>query len=375
MKETLAVIAMAAISIALFAANFASADPGDQTDDSGINPNWVTPGHYHHDNSTQEASCPPPVVEACKCPILPDCPVFDLVESGPSTQEDLQRTSMYYRKFVRRIFDKRRLQPDLSDESFMIRSIQFRLSKQQVEKLKEARTASETDNVVSEIVEQSGENVYYAMAEGSCDSLYSFIVATKLNTILLCVLVAILMIVAISKICNIWWFYVALLSILIIAYSMTYRDCNNRLEVESLVTAFKYDQKNPCLGLSSLFSSITNKISDRENNCKNYLQHLHGLERNICDPLEVTVEMFGRIPTKYFGNIVDEIISIINSAHQKFGWLGPLRITVVIPVFILGLVMICSKFSLIAIFINWIRNRLITPAIATATDQPVGLTK
>ncbi|KXJ72120.1 uncharacterized protein LOC115260809 [Aedes albopictus] len=354
MKERLPFIAISCLGIALLVANVASTD----VDDSDIiNPNWVKPGHYHHHGSrSEEASCPPPVVEECKCPILPDCPVFDPVESGPSKQEDLQKTFVYYRKFVRRIFDERRLQADLEDESFMVRNIQFRISKQQVEKLKEARTPSEIDDVLTEIVEQSKENVYYAMAEGACRSLYSFIVATQQNGVFLYGVlpaIALLVIVAIAKRFNMRWWIVAPLCALIGTYIMTYRDCNNRLELQSLIKVMKRgdDQSNPCKQLTSWFSS------GAEANCMDYLQNVHGLKRAFCDPSEVAIEMLARLPMKYFGVVVDETNSIIDSVSSKFGWMRTILMGTSIMGLIYTIVTTCIPSSLIAGFKYWRLDR------------------
>lgn len=355
-------IGLACFVTALLSTSTSFAAAANRVDDSDIiNPNWVKPG-WKNDVQDGEhpvaVECPP--AKECRCPPVPDCPEREKVEL-PASHEQYRNAFVAYRKFFRRVFDEGKFEMDLADPSFQVRNIQFRISEPQAKRLKEVRTVDDIDAIVTEIVEQSEGSTYFAMAEGMCRKLFLIYVSAFESTFFLYwVLPALVMAVIfiIGKVFKVKLWIVAMLLCIQISYVITYQDCNNRMQLNSLAKVLKMEKiENPCENIhltSTWYGKLLYKNS--EANCIEQLRIVHGLERDYCDPSEVFVELVTKVPMKSFELTVNKIVIMLTKDLDSLGWGGALlQYVVVIILGVLFLVVTC--YAAINIGGQWLTTR------------------
>ncbi|XP_062563608.1 uncharacterized protein LOC134226681 [Armigeres subalbatus] len=344
MKATFQLFALACFIIGPIT-GFASLDGNDDSDI--INPNWVKPGWKDHHKPKPPKE---PIREECKCPVVAECPK-DAQPVKATGQED-RNALVFYRKFVRRVFDEDKLIADPEDDSLKLRNIQFKISQSQINKLQEARTAKEIDAVVTEIVEQSEGSVYYEMAEKICWSILSLYNKAVQNTIILYLVspvIVILLMLSVAKVFHIrLWILIPLLAILI-TYVITYRDCNNRLELESLakLMGIGYDADTCRQHTTSNFLGwIFQKDTKAE--CMEHLRQTYRLKRDFCDPSEVFIEMVAKLQLTYFETIVHKLLSIFKTSTSSSGFVESIFICIFILLMVYLILTVGIKYGLYA---------------------------
>lgn len=316
-------------------------------DDSDIiKPNWVKPSHHYRAKAADQCQCPkvPECPEVTKCPELPKCPE-ESSSKKPSTDDGVNyRLALNsFRKFLIRLFDERKLEVDEKND-FRLRNVQFKATELQISKIKEAQSVRELDDVVAGIVEQSEGSIYRSMAENLCWDLVTWYGSAIQSTVFMYVIVPAVVILLLLVICRAFriplWFLIIVVCLLI-TYVSTYRDCNNRLELESLTTLMKKPPgSDPCAEYQQSGSCwVSWWCKDKKAECIERLQEEYGLKRTVCDPSEVFIEMVAKLQLQYFETFVEKMVSIFENSTAKHGWLKSIGI----GIFILGVLYVVIK--------------------------------
>lgn len=313
-------------------------------DDSDIiNPNWVKPGNRHR----VIAQDPNPTAQ-CICPDVPECPTESVNEHAAVEAENSRLALVFFRKFLVRLFDDRQLVMD-ENKTFKLRNVQLRITEHQLKRIKEAGTARELDDVVTRVVEQSKDSIYQSMAENLCWDLVAWYGTATSSSIFRYVIVptiVIILVLIFGKILGIslWVFIPALF--FIITYVLTYRDCNNRIELESLTKFMNTDGSNPCANSGRSGWWFTRKYNEAE--CIQHLMEKHGLKRSFCDPSEVLVEMIAKLHLQYFETFVMRMVSIFKLSTASSGIIETFAICVFILFLLYILMTHAIKYGLFA---------------------------
>ncbi|XP_055594415.1 uncharacterized protein LOC129745384 [Uranotaenia lowii] len=300
-------------------------------DDDFINPSWVKPDIWR---SQKRRDPEPPKVECekvtkpCQCPPAPVCLSPD------------QRTMHSYRKFVTRLFDENLLEKEV-DSDYLVRKIQLKITNGQLTQLKTAQSIGDIDAVIASIVEQSGKMTFYERYQLIAFNLKDFfrglgnsIFFLQFATPVLYIIVGYLLITLLSRMMQINRWFLLLLLLAGISYSMSYEDCNRKLEAEALARVSFNKIRNPCKENNSGWLDYLNPLNmfseSNERKCYRHLLDTHNLHIGQCNPAQVVVQMIGSLQMEYFEVVIEKTTQMLSQSS----WIGICLIILVVYLFI-----------------------------------------
>lgn len=312
-------------------------------DDSNIiNPNWKRPGSLwkQQNNHLQSA-------EQCgECPPVEPCPPCEIPASPPEPsacpqKKHCEQEFMLFKKFLRRLFDDKRLHKDFESD-YLLGHIQLKITSHQLDMLRQAKTIHELEGIVSSVVEQSegGDAGYFAMAtESFCWSIGELARMVGANGYFLYVFVPTLGLLGVywlvrvnARIMGIHPLLALILMALLMTYVITYRDCNRKLEAHALAKMSFRDETNPCKQRALRNTGFSGWVMDliggsNEARCREYIQqNINEDTVNFCDPSTVAIEMMTNLQMHYLETFIRKMVSIFETSTAGSGIAGSILI-------------------------------------------------
>lgn len=235
------------------------------------------------------------------------------------SNEDL---SIYYKKIVKFIIKKSKVKPFSDDDEYLIRTINFKITKQQIEQLENSNDIIELDGLFSDIIHQSEGGSFNSFQEAvlSWSDLITIKSSEYLNWNYVKFLAYISGVMVISfvigKRFKIHIFLALLVVSGIIRFFGEYQLCNKRKEYEKLAS-LAVREKNPCeLKVpKGIVDYLANWFSgNTKENCIQHLMETYEPQIEFCDPLDVFLDFVHNIIFKHVSNCfvkLGEVASLI----------------------------------------------------------------
>ncbi|XP_058452242.1 uncharacterized protein LOC131430944 [Malaya genurostris] len=343
-------------------------------DDEFINPNWIKPDPWsRHDREMRKKQTAR--AEECQCPPVPQCDPIEKsllttakVETIDKPDDNNRLAMVFYKKFVTRLFDDSQLMPD-DASAYLLRNVQFKVTRKQVQDLKQATTARDIDGIVAAIVEQSKGSGYRPVMESFCWNISLFFSRLSENVYLLyfllptvCLPAAYILVKILSRIMHIHPAIIVFLLFTTISFFITFDECNRKLELESLAKLMHHDTTNPCDTQHKANRGVTDWLTglfgqSDEAKCMEHLRKTLGASRKICDPSQVFMVMVAKIQLSYFETFFVKIIEIFKTSTASSGFVESFLIKILLILLVYVLVKTVLKYGISGSF-NFLGNML-----------------
>lgn len=293
-----------------------------------LNPKWVKPDIYSRDRSLKNSKT-----------ILKN-ELETVSSSGDGTEELIYQEekqvdynnedlSVYYKKIVKFIIKKSKVKAstggddEASDDEYFIRTINFKITKKQMEQLDRSDDILELDGLFSDIIYQSEGGSFNFLQ----DAVLSWTDVIKIKSseylnwnyvkffgyISGVVLISFL----IGRRFKIHIFFAIVIVTLLIRFFGEYQLCNKRKEYEKLAS-LTIRERNPCeltipKGFGDYFKSFF--AGNSKDECIKHLMEKFEPQIEFCDPLDVFLDFCNNIMFKQISQFfikLGEISSIIS---------------------------------------------------------------
>ncbi|XP_055534735.1 uncharacterized protein LOC129724117 [Wyeomyia smithii] len=317
---------------------------GSANTDDFLDPNWIKPDpwsqHKHEQRKAHAAK-----LEDCKCPPIPICPPAPQVDTADRNNE---LAMIFYKKFVVRLLDESALIPDAGDSEILLRNLQLKIKREQLEELKSANTVRKIDGIISGIIEQSTDSVYHHIAESVCLTLMGYAQQISQNEIIRYLLLSLVglpvlfyVVKFLSRLMHASPYIIVPALFLMIGLVTEFNECRNKQEIEAMARLYHADTDNPCQKLDVLqqgtFGFVNSWFSkDPRVECEKHLSEILGATRTTCDPSQLLIGMIAKLQMKYFESVFIKIYNIFEKITASRGYVE----TIIIAVFLIALVYI-----------------------------------
>uniref|UniRef100_U5ESA9 Putative conserved plasma membrane protein n=1 Tax=Corethrella appendiculata TaxID=1370023 RepID=U5ESA9_9DIPT len=339
---------------------------------------WVKPNawsQYEDENKeVSDGQVNSVSTESCDCPPPPACNGIQQmsVPSADGTEDfDKDLALIFYKKFVRYIFDMKQVQRQPSSE-YLITNLNLKITESQLKHLGNAETAQDIDNIISDIVEQTGrsEQSFFQLFTGSECNLIDFktyyhrFLDSKYFDYMFTALIF-LIVVLIVRIYKFKGFGLILLFFFIYSCRSAYNDCNQRLEIEELVELMHFDGKDPCeyragANTNNFWSHVKDFFGKSDKTkCIEFLQKKHGNAVNgkRCDVIKVVNIVITNYVMDVFTevclNLVETFKTVIDSNSN---WFNRIIIAALFAVFLYVIITSVLQYSIYGFF-GFLTNR------------------
>lgn len=237
--------------------------------------------------------------------------------------------SLYYRRIVKHLFDKKRFKADPASDYF-IANVPLRLKKEQwdllVDNNIDGLNMNEVDDILVEVLKQShdadwdfpvSQILFEHYRQQLIVSLPSLDSPAFLITVALLVIIITCRFFNFSRLTFSAVILLMLLGICCVSYSMTYYDCLSDLEVERMIQLSKQQSiNNPCKDYhgeqASFWSSMhATLFGSSENKCLEHMRKTFKTSKKYCDPLDVFAKWFGKIQMSYLSQVIGGLMELV----------------------------------------------------------------
>lgn len=286
-----------------------------------LNPNWVKPDIYSRDRLSKSLKTS---LQDGSGDERTEAQIYQEVYNN----EDL---SIYYKKIVKFIVKKSKLKPfpgidEASDDEYLIRTINFKISQKQVDQLMSSDDILELDGIFSDIIHQSEGGVFNFLHEAVLT--WSDLIAIKSaehlnwNYVKFFIYITGILLVSflISKRFKMQIFLAFLIVTGILRFFGEYQLCNKRKEYEKLAS-LSIRERNPCdlkvpKGLGDYVQSFF--AGNAKDECIKHLMEKFEPQIEFCEPLDVFLDFINNILFKQISQFFVKLGELVATISGNF---------------------------------------------------------